>query len=92
MSKESYFKLLMFLMESALPLIVVLIAIFVLVKVHKTTINHKKKNIKQKINFGSSLLAVFLFCLPWLDFQCSGKTVFTQSGVQGIIRRNVVVA
>ena len=37
-----------------------------------------------KINLGSTLIALFLFFLPWIDFQCSGKSVITQSGVQTI--------
>lgn len=36
------------------------------------------------INLGSTLIALFLFFLPWIDFQCSGKSVITQSGVQTI--------
>lgn len=37
-----------------------------------------------KINLGSVLIALFLFFLPWIDFQCSGKTLITQSGVQSV--------
>ena len=37
-----------------------------------------------KINLGSTLIALALFCLPWIDFQCSGKSVITQSGLQTI--------
>lgn len=38
----------------------------------------------QKIKFGSSLAALFLFALPWLDIQCSEKSMATQSGFQVI--------
>lgn len=39
---------------------------------------------KNKINFGSVLCALVLFFLPWIDFQCSGKSMMTQSGVQAV--------
>lgn len=35
-----------------------------------------------KINFASFAAALALFFLPWLDFQCSEKTMVTQSGIQ----------
>ena len=37
-----------------------------------------------KLNFGATLIALFLFFVPWLDFQCSGKSVVTQTGIQTI--------
>jgi hypothetical protein len=37
-----------------------------------------------KLNLASSIAALFLFFLPWLDIQCSGHTMATQSGVQTI--------
>lgn len=40
--------------------------------------------VKNKITLSSLLAALFLFFLPWIDFQCSGKTVITQSGMQSI--------
>ena len=36
----------------------------------------------KKLKFGSSLAALILFALPWLDIQCSEKSLGTQSGVQ----------
>jgi hypothetical protein len=38
----------------------------------------------KKIRFSSSLAALFLFALPWLDIQCSEKSMATQSGFQVI--------
>ncbi|MDB4265349.1 hypothetical protein N9891_01225 [bacterium] len=37
-----------------------------------------------KINIVSFAGALFLFFVPWLDFQCSGKTMITQSGFQAV--------
>jgi ABC-type phosphate transport system permease subunit len=36
----------------------------------------------KKINLGSTIAALFLFLLPWVDIQCSQKSLFTQSGLQ----------
>lgn len=38
----------------------------------------------QKPNIGTSLAALFLFFLPWIDIQCSGNSFATQSGIQTI--------
>ncbi|MDA0765221.1 MAG: hypothetical protein O3A87_08365 [Verrucomicrobia bacterium] len=38
----------------------------------------------KKLNLGTTLAALCLFFLPWLDFQCSGKSMMTQSGLQVI--------
>lgn len=38
----------------------------------------------KKIRLGSSLAALFLFALPWLDIQCSEKSMATQTGFQVI--------
>lgn len=38
----------------------------------------------EKLNFGSALAALILFAFPWLDIQCSQKTLATQSGIQVI--------
>lgn len=35
-----------------------------------------------KINLFSCLAALFLFVMPWLEIQCSGKPIATQSGLQ----------
>lgn len=37
-----------------------------------------------KVNFVSFAAALGFFCLPWLDFQCSGKSKITQSGFQTV--------
>jgi len=37
-----------------------------------------------KIKLGASLAALVLFALPWLDIQCSQKSMATQSGIQMI--------
>lgn len=37
-----------------------------------------------KIRLGSVLMALFLFFLPWLDLQCSGKSMVTQTGLQAV--------
>lgn len=36
----------------------------------------------QKVNIISSLAALALFCLPWVNMKCSGITFATQSGLQ----------
>ena len=36
----------------------------------------------KKLKLGSSLAALILFAFPWLDIQCSEKSVMTQSGLQ----------
>ena len=36
----------------------------------------------QKINLVTALAALVLFFLPWIDIQCSGTSMATQSGVQ----------
>lgn len=36
----------------------------------------------QKINLVTSLAALMLFFLPWIDIQCSGKSMATQTGIQ----------
>ena len=38
-----------------------------------------------KLNLASTLAALVCFFLPWLDVQCSGKSMATQSGVQAAI-------
>lgn len=38
----------------------------------------------KKINLGATLAALFLFLLPWIDIQCSNKSMVTQSGIQAI--------
>jgi len=38
----------------------------------------------QKLNIGTSLAALFLFFLPWIDIQCSGTSIATQTGIQAI--------
>ncbi len=38
----------------------------------------------QKLNLGSIVAAIILFFLPWLDIQCKGTTLVTQSGIQTI--------
>lgn len=35
-----------------------------------------------KINLASTLAALLLFFVPWVDIQCSGKTILTQTGIQ----------
>lgn len=37
-----------------------------------------------KIRLGSSLAALILFFLPWIDIQCSERSMATQSGIQVI--------
>jgi len=37
-----------------------------------------------KLNIASTFAALVLFFLPWIDIQCSNKTIATQSGVQTI--------
>jgi hypothetical protein len=38
----------------------------------------------KKIRFGSSLAALILFALPWIDIQCSEKSMVTQTGIQAV--------
>ena len=38
----------------------------------------------QQLPSGSTLAALFLFLLPWVDIQCSQKSVATQTGLQVI--------
>lgn len=38
----------------------------------------------QKLNIGTTLAALALFFLPWIDIQCSGKSFATQTGIQTI--------
>lgn len=38
----------------------------------------------QKINLVTSLAALILFFLPWIDIQCSNKSMATQTGIQTI--------
>lgn len=38
----------------------------------------------KKIKFGSTLTALILFALPWVDIQCSKESMATQSGLQVI--------
>lgn len=38
----------------------------------------------QKLNFGTALGALVIFFLPWLDFQCQGKSFVQQTGIQTI--------
>ena len=42
------------------------------------------KTIIQKLHIGTTLAALFLFFLPWIDIRCSGKSFATQSGIQTI--------
>ncbi|MEN8866938.1 MAG: hypothetical protein ABF380_02915, partial [Akkermansiaceae bacterium] len=37
-----------------------------------------------KLNFVSFAAALGFFFLPWLDFQCSEKSMITQSGIQTV--------
>jgi len=37
-----------------------------------------------KLKLGSTVAALFLFALPWVDIQCSQKSIATQSGLQVI--------
>ncbi len=37
-----------------------------------------------KINFASAVAALILFLLPWIDIQCSGTGLVTQTGLQTI--------
>ena len=36
----------------------------------------------KKLKLGSTVAALLLFFLPWIDIQCSGKSIATQTGVQ----------
>ncbi len=38
----------------------------------------------KKLKFGSSLAALVLFAFPWVDIQCSEKSMATQTGLQVI--------
>jgi hypothetical protein len=38
----------------------------------------------QKINLASTFAALVLFFLPWVDLQCSGQSLATQTGIQVI--------
>ena len=38
----------------------------------------------QKLNIGTTLAALVLFFLPWIDIQCSQKSMATQTGIQTI--------
>lgn len=38
----------------------------------------------QKINLVTALAALILFFLPWIDIQCSGRSMATQTGIQTI--------
>jgi hypothetical protein len=38
----------------------------------------------QKLNIGTTLAALVLFFLPWIDIQCSQKSFATQTGIQTI--------
>ena len=38
----------------------------------------------QKLNIGTTLAALVLFFLPWIDIQCSQKSIATQTGIQTI--------
>lgn len=37
-----------------------------------------------KLRLGTSALALLLFLFPWVDMQCSGRTLITQSGLQTV--------
>jgi hypothetical protein len=39
----------------------------------------------QKLNLASTLAALVCFFLPWIDVQCSGKSMATQTGFQAVI-------
>ena len=43
-----------------------------------------KRTMFKKIKLGSAVTALVLFAFPWIDIQCSGKSVWTQSGFQVI--------
>ncbi len=43
-----------------------------------------KQIMPNKIKLASTVAALFLFALPWVDIQCSSKSVATQSGLQVI--------
>jgi hypothetical protein len=38
----------------------------------------------QKLNIGTTLAALILFFLPWIDIRCSDKSLATQTGIQTI--------
>jgi hypothetical protein len=38
----------------------------------------------QKLNIGTTLAALVLFFLPWIDLRCSDKSLATQTGIQTI--------
>jgi hypothetical protein len=38
----------------------------------------------QKLNLGTTLAALILFFLPWIDLRCSDKSLATQTGIQTI--------
>lgn len=38
----------------------------------------------KKIRLGSSLAALILFAMPWIDIQCSERSMVTQTGLQAI--------
>lgn len=38
----------------------------------------------KKIKFGSTLAALIIFAFPWVEMQCSGRVMVTQSGFQVI--------
>jgi hypothetical protein len=42
------------------------------------------KEIKSKVNLLATFAALVLFCFPWMEVQCSGKPMATQSGVQAV--------
>jgi len=50
----------------------------------QTTVSDGPKSLFKKIRIGTTLAALILFALPWIDVQCSDKTMMTQTGFQVI--------
>ena len=50
----------------------------------KSSTTASPQSLFKKIRFGSSLAALILFFLPWIDIQCSEKSVVTQTGFQAV--------
>jgi hypothetical protein len=50
----------------------------------QTTVSKEPKALFKKIRVGTVLAALILFALPWIDVQCSEKTMLTQTGFQVI--------
>ncbi len=48
------------------------------------TTDSSPSNMIQKLNIVSTLSALILFFLPWIDIRCSNQNIATQSGIQTI--------